>query len=238
MTVVAENLNRIQDRITAACLAAGRRVGSVSLVAVSKRVDPERVLDACGAGQWILGENRVPDALARIESFPALLRDHGLDPALLKWHFIGTLQQNKVRKVVGAFELIHGVDSLALARRIDRAAGEAGLRQAVLLQVNASQETQKHGLALDEAPEAAAQALQLLHLDIQGFMTMGRVGAGESELREIYGSLRRLSESVRASSGAPLPHLSMGMSDDFEVGIAEGATMVRIGTTLFGSREQ
>jgi len=236
VTVVADNLARIQDRISAACLSVGRRVGSVELVAVSKRIDDRLVLDACRAGHWLFGENRIQDALERIDNFPWLLHQNAIDSSHLRWHFVGSLQKNKVRKAVGAFSVIHGVDSLKQAERIDRIAGEMGIRQTILLQVNASREPQKHGLDMDSAHDEAVAAQQLDHVELEGFMTMGRAGAGESELHEIFASVRELADSVRTTTGTPLPTLSMGMSGDFETAIAEGATLIRVGTAIFGPR--
>ncbi len=236
MTVVADNLIQIRDRITAACLAVGRRVDSVELVAVSKRINDELVLDACRAGQWVFGENKIQDALQRLDHFPWHLHEQGIDSSQLRWHFVGTLQKNKVRKAVGAFSLIHGVDSLELAQRIDRIAGERGLRQAILLQVNASQESQKHGLALSSAADVAGAVLQLDNVDLQGFMAMTRAGSDEAGQRETFASVRELLAAVRKTTGAALPTLSMGMSGDFKAAIAEGATTIRVGTAIFGPR--
>jgi hypothetical protein len=236
VTVVADKLVQIHDRITAACLAAGRRVDSIELVAVSKRINDQLVLDACRAGQWAFGENRIQDALQRVEHFPWTLHEQGIDSSQLRWHFVGTLQKNKVRKAVGAFSLIHGVDSLELAERIDLIAGEMNIRQAVLLQINASQEPQKHGLDISSAADIAAAVLQLPNVDLQGMMTMTRSGADESEQRRTFASVRKLAEDVRVGTGAPLPTLSMGMSGDFETAIAEGATSIRVGTAIFGHR--
>lgn len=236
MSEVARNLERVRDRIAAACVRAGRNPSDATLVAVTKRIPLTRVAEACRAGQFVLGENRIQDALPRQGELAAALADDPVAPRVL-WHFIGTLQSNKARKAVGAFDLIHGVDSEELALRIDRIAGETGVRQPYLLQVNASGEGQKHGLDPDELPAAAQRLAGSEHARPEGLMTMARFGADEAELRRTFASLRKLAEGLRAETGLPLPHLSMGMSGDFEIAVAEGATLVRVGTAVFGPRE-
>ncbi len=233
---VTANLAAVNDRIAAACRAAGRPAGSVRLVAVSKRIPLDLVAAACAAGQWELGENRIQDAVPRQAELAALLQARGLDPARLRWHFIGHLQSNKAVRAVGAFGLLHGVDSVKLAQRLDRLAGEAGVRQPVLLEVNISGEAQKNGLGPDESVAAAEAAAALPGLDLQGLMGMARWDAAEAELHASFGLLRRLAEQARAATGLPLPELSMGMSDDFPAAIAEGATIVRVGGAIFGPR--
>lgn len=233
---IESNLARVRDRIAAACLRAGRPAGSVRLVAVSKRIDDSLLIAACRAGQWTFGENRVQDALARLESFPPRLRAAGLDPAPLRWDFIGTLQANKVRKAVGRFALLHGVDSAGLARRVDRVAGELGVRQPFLLQVNASGEASKHGLEPDDAVAAAAELADLEHAELRGLMAMARFGAPEQELRRTFATVRAAAERAAGACGRPLPELSLGMSGDFEIAVEEGATLVRVGTAIFGPR--
>ena len=237
MIDVAANLARIRERLAAACSRAGRSEADVELVAVSKRIPLTRVADACRAGQVVLGENRIQDAVPRQGEFRELLAADGLDPDLPRWHFIGSLQKNKARKAAGAFELIHGVDSADLALRLDRIAGELGVRQPILLQVNVSGEESKHGLTPDTARSAAAELAATANVDLQGLMTMARAGADEAELHSTFAALRTLSETLRADTGLALPHLSMGMSGDFEAAVAEGATLVRIGSAIFGPRD-
>lgn len=236
-SVVAGNLDRIRERVSDACAAADRDPADVSLVAVTKRIPLTRVADACRAGQLVLGENRIQDALPRQDELPPLLTRAGVPADEVRWHFVGSLQANKARKAVGAFELIHGVDSLKLAERLDRIAGERGLDQPFLFQVNVSGESQKHGLAPDEARAALVAAAGYAHARPQGLMTMARAGADEAELRRTFAALRDLAEALRAATGLPLPHLSMGMTGDFEAAIREGATLVRIGTAIFGPRQ-
>lgn len=237
MIDVAANLASIRERLAAACSRAGRNEADVELVAVSKRIPLTRVADACRAGQVVLGENRIQDAVPRQGELDAALRDADLDPGPIRWHFIGSLQSNKARKAVGAFELIHGVDSLDLGRRIDRIAGEQGVVQPLLLQVNASGETSKHGLDPATARDAAAELAAASNLDLQGLMTMARAGADEAEWRRTFAALRRLADDIRSEIARPFPHLSMGMSGDFEAAVAEGATLVRIGSAIFGPRD-
>jgi len=233
MIDVAENLARLTDRITTACARAGRSDAEVALVAVTKRIPLPLVVEACRAGQARLGENRIQDALPRQDELAAHLGD-GARP---EWHFIGHLQGNKVRKAVGRFALLHAVDSLRLAERIAGVAAEEGATQPVLLEVNVAAEAQKYGLARDEALAVAAAAAGLPGLDLRGFMCMARYGAPEDELRRTFAGLRGLAEAARGETGLPLPELSMGMSDDFEAAIAEGATLIRVGTAVFGPRD-
>jgi len=234
---VAANLARIRARIEAACAAAGRDPETVRLVAVSKRIPDDRVEAALRAGQRDLGENRIQDALDRLDRLPARLAEAGLDPAAVVWHFIGNLQRNKVRKAVGVFALLHAVDSASLADKISEVAVEAGVVQPILLEVNASGEEAKHGFDPARIPEEGARIAALPGLELRGLMTMARWGAGPDELRATFAALRRLAADLRAATGLPLPELSMGMSDDFEIAVAEGATLVRVGTAIFGPRD-
>ena len=233
---VAANLAVVGERMAAACAAAGRPAGAVRLVAVSKRIGLDLVAAACAAGQWELGENRIQDALPRQQELEAALRGRGLDPAPVRWHFIGHLQSNKAARAVGRFALLHGVDSLKLAVRLSELAVQAGLRQSILLEVNISGEVQKEGLAAAELPAVLAAAAVLPGLELQGLMGMARREAPEAELRASFARLRTLAERGRAATGLPLPELSMGMSDDYEAAIAEGATLVRLGGAVFGPR--
>ena len=236
-SVVAANLDRVREEIAAACGRAGRDESAVRLVAVSKRIAPELVVAACRAGQWDLGENRVQDALARQDEFGPLLAEAGLPADQVRWHFIGHLQSNKAGRAAGRFALIHGVDSLRLARRLAGAAEAEVRREPVLLEVNISGEAQKHGFLPEETVAALESAAVLPGLDVQGLMGMARFGADEKELRETFASLRRLAESGRSATGQPLRELSMGMSADFREAIAEGATIVRVGGAIFGPRD-
>lgn len=234
---VADRLAAVRERMAQACLRYGRAPEDVTLVAVSKRIPAQLVVDACAAGQWELGENRVADALARSESLPELLRLRNLDPARLRWHFIGHLQRNKAGKAAGRFSLVHGLDSMALAERLSLLAQQRQAREAVLLEVNISGEQQKNGVDAQAAVELAAAVAALPGIELRGMMGMARWEDDEAGLRRSFARLRRLCEDARTASGLPLPVLSMGMSADFEAAIAEGSTMVRIGTAIFGPRQ-
>jgi pyridoxal phosphate enzyme (YggS family) len=236
-TTVTENLEVIRDRIDAACRSAGRSVDEVKLVAVSKRIALPLVVECCAAGQWELGENRVDEALERQKTLPVLLREAGLDPAKLRWHFIGHLQGNKAGKAAGRFEVFHGVHSAKLAGKLARLAEAEGRTEKILLEVNISGEEQKHGVAPDKTVDLVAQAASLPGLEILGLMGMARYGADDSELRQTFASLRRLSEDARKATGLALPELSMGMSGDYEAAVAEGSTLIRVGGALFGPRQ-
>ncbi len=233
---IAERVASVLERIDKACQNADRARSEVDLVAVTKRIDMDLVLGACRAGLRNLGENRVLDALARQGELALLMDGQGLPSDELRWHFIGHLQGNKAGKASGAFVLNHGVDSVKLARRMAGLAVEEGRSEPVLLEINATGEGQKHGIKPHELPAALVELAPLPGLDIQGLMCMGRQGASEIELHETFAQVRRLCEKARLESGLALPHLSMGMSGDFEIAIAEGATLVRVGSAIFGPR--
>ena len=237
MSEVAANLARLRERLAEACARCGRDQLEVTLVAVSKRIPLTRVVDACRAGQSVFGENRLQDAVPRQSELRAALHAAELDHELPRWHFIGSLQSNKARKAVGAFELIHGVDSLALGRRLADIAEQKNVRQPILLQVNVTGEVGKHGLSPESVPDTACELAAASHLDLQGLMTMALAGAAEAELRTTFATLRRLVDDLRQQTALPMPHLSMGMSGDFEAAVAEGSTLVRIGSSVFGPRE-
>lgn len=233
---VAQRLDSIRTRMARACTTAGRSENEVRLVAVTKRIDPHLVLEACRAGLWELGENRIPDALDRQGELAALLESHGLPSEKLRWHFIGHLQSRKVSAAGGRFCLLHGVDSLKLARKLDTLARSENRRESILLEVNAGREPQKNGLDPDHAVDLLSELATLPGLDLQGMMTMAPYGASEKILRETFALLRDLNENARRQTGLALPQLSMGMSGDFEAAILEGATLIRVGGALFGPR--
>jgi pyridoxal phosphate enzyme (YggS family) len=226
MSQIAENLDSIKQRIAAAAEQIGRRADEVKLVAVSKTYPPEIIRDAVDCGQRAYGENRVQDALPKIDALPADL----------EWHLIGHLQTNKVRKVIGRFALFHGVDNTGLAIQMNRIAGEFGVTASILLEVNISGEDSKFGFNPTTLPAALDELLPLPHLRIEGLMTMAPFFENPDSARPIFEGLRRLRDALSVRSGHPLHELSMGMSGDFEQGIAEGATIVRIGSAIFGSR--
>lgn len=234
---VAERLDEIRHRMARACAANGRSEDEVRLVAVSKRIPLPLVVEACAAGQWDLGENRIPEALERQDELAVQLGRAGLAADKVRWHFIGHLQGNKAGKAAGRFYLVHSVDSVKLAEKLSGLAVARGADERILLEVNISGEDQKHGLAAGSVVESAARIAGLPGLELLGLMGMGRYGADQVELRNGFSSLRSLAEKARAVTGRPLPELSMGMSDDFEAAIAEGSTLVRIGGAIFGPRQ-
>ncbi len=226
MSTIAENLAAIRDRIDTAALRAGRDPSAVELVAVSKTHPAEKIREAAEEGQVLFGENRVQEALVKI---PAL-------PGRLRWHLIGHLQSNKVRKALPLFELIHGVDSAELARDIDRIGGELGLHPRVLLEVNVSGEGSKHGFEPEVLERELDGLLSLPRVQVEGFMTMAPLAPEAEASRPFFAALRELRDRLAVRAGIPLPILSMGMSGDFEVAVEEGATLVRVGSSIFGSR--
>lgn len=226
MPSIAENLNAIRARIDAAAHRAGRDPAAVELVAVSKTHPAETIREAVDEGQMLFGENRVQEALIKIPSLPGRLR----------WHLIGHLQSNKVRKALPLFELIHGVDSVELARDIDRIAGELGLHPRVLLEINVSGERSKHGFDPAALERELDRLLLLPRVQVEGFMTMAPLVPEPEASRPFFASLRELRDRLATRTGIPLPILSMGMSGDFEVAVEEGATLVRVGSAIFGNR--
>lgn len=205
---------------------AGRSPDSVRLVAVSKHQPAEKVRDLFVAGQKCFGENYVQEVQAKMAALPA-----GID-----WHFIGHLQTNKVKAVVGKFSLIHGVDSLRLAKALHQQAESLKVVQDVLVQVNLGRESQKNGILPEDLPELADLLSRSLYLRWQGFMLMPPFFDDPERARPFFARLRMLAEKLRADLGLPLPELSMGMTGDFEAAIEEGATLVRVGTRIFGER--
>lgn len=226
--ILAERLRGLQARIAAACAAAGRDPRTVLVIAVTKGVAPELAAAACRLGLTDLGENRLQDALPRMQALAA----QGLRP---RWHFIGRLQANKAGKVAAAFATVDAVDSLALAERLDRAARGLGHRLPILLQVNTAEDPAKQGLRPAELPEVAAAVAGLPGLALEGLMTIGRLGAQGPELAAAFARLAELRQALRHRlPDLSLQRLSMGMSEDFESALAHGATELRIGSLLFG----
>ena len=203
-----------------------RQVSDIQLVAVSKTYPPAVVREAWDAGQRVFGENRVQDALPKILELPAEA----------EWHFIGHLQSNKIRKALPAFTLIHGVDNPELAIQINRIAGEMGLTANILLEINVSGEASKFGFSPDVLRQNLEDLLSLPNLCVKGLMTMAPYSEDPEKARPFFSALRELRDELTGKTGHPLPELSMGMSGDFEVAIEEGATIVRIGSSIFGHR--
>jgi pyridoxal phosphate enzyme (YggS family) len=219
----------VRGRIAAAARRCGRPPEEVRLLGASKTVPVEKLVEAVRDGLSDLGENRVQEARAKQESWPA-------NAPAPTWHLIGPLQSNKVKWAVQFFDWVHTVDSASLGRELSRRAGEAGRHLTVLVEVNTTGEAAKHGVPPEAAESLVAELIRLPHLDVRGLMTMGPLGAGEAETRSAFRRLRELREELRQTLQAALPELSMGMSGDFEWAVEEGATWVRVGTVLFGAR--
>ena len=226
MSQISDNLINIHSRIQDAAHRVGRQVSDVRLVAVSKTYPPAVIQEAWNSGQRVFGENRVQDALPKIAELPAEA----------EWHFIGHLQSNKIRKALPAFTLIHGVDNLELAQQINRIAGEMGLTANILLEINVSGEASKFGFSPTDLRQNLEDLLCLPNIRINGLMTMAPYSEDPETARPVFSKLRILRDELAAKTGQALRELSMGMSGDFEVGIEEGATIVRIGSSIFGHR--
>jgi len=224
---LTENLDSIQQRIRAACDRAGRNPESVTLLAVTKGQPPEVVNEAGKLGLAFFGENKIQEAKAKIP----------LCSGKLRWHFIGHLQTNKCRDAVELFGLIQSVDSLHVAQEISKRAEQAGKTMPILLEVNLAGEASKFGYRPDTLEAELNQINSLPRMEIHGLMTVPPWTSNAENVRPVFRQLRELKERAEQVLGAPLPHLSMGMSGDFEVAIEEGATIVRIGTALFGPRK-
>jgi PLP dependent protein len=223
---IEQNLLEIQDRIRVACQRVGRSADDVTLIAVSKNFPAEDVRIAWDAGQQHFGENRFQEAETKI---PLL-------PQSLQWHYIGSLQRNKVRKVLPHFCLIHSIDSLRLAAYTNDVAKEEGLYPKVLLQVNLAGELTKGGFSPEDLHREAEELFSLDRIEIQGFMTVPPPVEMPELARAWFRGMRELRDTFSERYGMQLPVLSMGMSGDFEVAIEEGATHVRVGSAIFGHR--
>jgi hypothetical protein len=224
---LASNITAIQQQISAACARAGRAAESVTLLAVSKTHPPEAIAAAAAAGLRLFGESKIQEARAKIP----------LCPGHLRWHFIGHLQSNKCREAVALFSMIQGVDSLVLARELNKRADAAAKTMPVLLEVNVAGEASKFGYQPEQLLAEWGELAALPRLEIHGLMTVPPYTTDPEKARPHFRRLRELKTRCEDLLGAPLPHLSMGMSGDFEVAIEEGATLVRIGTALFGKRQ-
>ena len=226
----------ILARITAAAERARRDPGAVEIVAVTKTVAPARILEAIGAGFRTFAENRVQERQAKVAELDAVATyPAGEQP---RWHLVGPLQSNKARRAVELFDVIETVDSLDLARRLDRNAGELRGDQAlsVLLQVNVDADVAKSGFGPVDLERDLAEILELPALSVDGLMTVGRLVDDPEQARPTFVALRNLSERLRARHARLGRHLSMGMTEDFEVAVQEGATLVRLGRAIFGAR--
>ena len=222
------DLAAVRGRIAAAAARSGRRADTVMIVAVTKGHPVERVREAAAAGLLDVGESRVQEAVAKQAAWPG---------APVRWHLIGHLQRNKAKLSVGRFALIHSLDSVRLADALEAAAAGAGAVQEVLVEVNVAREPQKSGAMPEDVPGLVAHASELPHLRVRGLMALAPYQAPVAVQHQVFGEVRELRDRIaRDSRLATLDQLSMGMSDDFEAAVEEGATMVRLGTILFGER--
>ena len=226
MSSVAQQLHEIRARMAAACARSGRDANDVTLIAVTKTFSADRVREAVDAGQLDVVENRLQEAESKIPLLPSSLR----------WHYIGQLQRNKVRKVLPLFAMVHSIDSLRLAQYTNEVARDLGLFPKVFLQVNHAEEETKTGFSAAELREQWTALMALDRLEIIGLMTVPPAVDDPEKARPWFAALRQLRDELGQRDGEPLPYLSMGMSGDYEVAIEEGATHVRIGSAIFGSR--
>jgi len=228
MADIAENLERVRKQIVAASKKSGRNVDDLELIAISKTHDAVKVREAIEAEQSLFGESRVQEARVKIPELPSNLR----------WHFVGHLQKNKIRHALPLFELIHSVDSLALAQDINRIAEEDGLHPRVLLEVNVAGEGSKFGFTPEKLREDLENLLALPRLSILGLMTIPPIADEAEASRKYFVELRELRDRLQTEFHVDLAQLSMGMTQDFAIAVEEGATLVRVGTAIFGERSR
>jgi pyridoxal phosphate enzyme (YggS family) len=228
MSSIAENLQRVRNQIADAATKSRRSAGDVQLVAITKTNPAEKVREAIEAGQTLFGESRVQEARAKVPDLPSTAR----------WHFVGHLQKNKIRHALPLFEMFHSIDSLALAQEMNRIAGEEGLHPRVLLEINVAGEGSKFGFAPDKLRQQMEQLLELPGLSILGLMTIPPLSEEADASRKYFVQLRELRDRLEPEFRVDLSQLSMGMTNDFPIAIEEGATLVRVGTAVFGERKR
>lgn len=226
MPSIAENLERVCEQIAQAAAKAGRTIDEIEVVAITKTHPAEKVREAIEAGQTLFGESRVQEARAKIPELPSNAR----------WHFVGHLQKNKIRHALPLFELFHGVDSLALAQEMNRIAADEGMHPRVLLEVNVAGEGSKFGFSTDKLREQMEELLALQRLSILGLMTIPPLADKAEASRRYFVELRQLRDRLQTEFHVDLPQLSMGMTQDFPIAVEESATLVRVGTAIFGER--
>jgi hypothetical protein len=225
---IADNFKTIMNRVTAAAKRAGRDASAIRLLVVTKTVDIEKIREAVAAGASVLGENRVQEARDKIKQLGAIA----------SWHLIGRLQSNKAKYAVKLFDMIHSVDSIELARELDKQAAKIGKIQDVLIEVSIAGEEAKAGATIEGVRDLVKEAATLNNISIKGLMTIPPFLDDPEEVRPYFRKLRELAASIARESipNVLMQELSMGMSSDFEVAVEEGATMVRVGTAIFGER--
>jgi len=228
VATIGENLERVRSEIADAAQKSGRSPDEIELIAISKTHDAEKVRAAHEAGQILFGESRVQEARIKIPELPSSLR----------WHFVGHLQKNKIRHALPLFELFHGIDSLDLARDLNRVAEEEGMHPRILLEVNVAGEGSKFGFKPETLRSELESLLALPRLTIEGLMTIPPLAEEAEASRKYFIDLRELRDAMEKEFTVKLPQLSMGMTNDFVVAVAEGATLVRVGTAIFGERSR
>jgi len=228
MSSIAENLERVREQIAKAAKKSGRSTDDVDLVAISKTHDAEKVREAIEAGQSLFGESRVQEARIKIPELPSNIR----------WHFVGHLQKNKIRHALPLFELTHSVDSLAVAQDMNRIAEDEGLHPRVLLEVNVAGEGSKFGFNPEKLREEMESLLALPRLSILGLMTIPPIAEEAEASRKYFVELREFRDQLQTAFKVDLAQLSMGMTQDYAVAVEEGATLVRVGTAIFGERSK
>ncbi|MCX8028183.1 MAG: YggS family pyridoxal phosphate-dependent enzyme [Thermodesulfovibrionales bacterium] len=231
--MITDNLSLIYKRIFRAALRSDRDPKEITLLAVSKTFSLDRIIEAVDAGIRFFGENRVQEAEEKISRFSVIAQEQGYTN--VKWHLVGHLQSNKVQKAVRLFDLIHSVDSKEILQRIDKEAAKIGKVQDILIQVKLSEEMTKHGIQQDEVIDVVRYANSLNNVRLQGLMTLPPYFENPEDVRPYFRRLFEIKQRL-SQSGFQMQHLSMGMSHDFEVAIEEGATIIRIGTAIFGER--
>jgi pyridoxal phosphate enzyme (YggS family) len=227
MISIAENLEQVRKEIADAATKSRRSANDVELVAITKTHPAEKVREAIEAGQTLFGESRVQEARAKIPELPSTIR----------WHFVGHLQKNKIRHALPLFEMFHSIDSLALAQDVNRIAEEQGMHPRVLLEVNVAGEGSKFGFATDRLREQMEELLALPRLSILGLMTIPPLAEEADASRKHFVALRELRDRLQTEFRVDLAQLSMGMTNDFPIAVEEGATLVRVGTAIFGKRK-
>lgn len=225
MSEIALNINKVKKAIEGAAEKAGRKPDEIKLIAISKTIETERIKEAIDAGLNTFGENRIQEAQGKIDELPDSI----------EWHLVGHLQSNKVKYIFDKFALIHSVDSLQLAEEIDKKAETKGKRVNILIQINVSGEKSKFGVPLDNAIPVVTDICKLKNPKVRGLMTIPPYAENPEDSRVFYKKLKSLKMELEGKN-IILPELSMGMSNDYEVAIEEGATLVRVGSAIFGSR--
>jgi pyridoxal phosphate enzyme (YggS family) len=226
MSSIAENILAVRERIAAAAARAGRADSAVELLAVSKTFSADVVREAARTPHDLFGESRVQEAVTKIPQCPSHLR----------WHFVGHLQKNKVRKILPLVEAVESVDSLELALDLERVAADCGRRPDIFLQINIAEDAAKFGFTASSVREALGTLLELERVSVVGLMTIPPLVRDAEDNRRHFAALRELRDALENEGGVQLPQLSMGMSDDYEIAVEEGATLVRVGSAIFGRR--